>query len=360
MRKGVCSLVGAAIFMVSACFLSEAHDDKRTRMSHSCCNMFEGSWVYDDSYPLYNSAACPFIRDDFNCVKYGRTNLQYLKYRWQPNDCDLPRFDGRDFLRRFKGKTIMFIGDSISLNFYESLKCLLNAAVSGESKSKVETRKTHHNYLKDYGVEVKMFHTNFLVDIERKDIGRVLKLHSLKNGDVWKQADVLIFNTWQWWGRRGQGQPWDYIEHDGKVVKDMNRVAAFSAALDTWAKWVETEVNHTKTHVIYQGVTPSHYKGAEWGEPGVRNCLKETRPIKGSTYAVGLPVGEKIVKQAQNRMTKPFYLLDITRLSELRKDGHPAIYSGLNTMDCTHWCLAGVPDTWAQILYAHLVSGIGN
>nr|GMD59593.1 protein trichome birefringence-like 41 [Ipomoea batatas] len=348
MRKGVCNLVGAAIFMVSACFLSEAHDDKRTRMRESYCNMFEGSWVYDDSYPLYNSAACPFIRDDFNCVKYGRTNLQYLKYRWQPNDCDLPRFDGRDFLRRFKGKTIMFIGDSISLNFYESLKCLLNAAVSGESKSK------------DYGVEVKMFHTNFLVDIERKDIGRVLKLHSLKNGDVWKQADVLIFNTWQWWGRRGQGQPWDYIEHDGKVVKDMNRVAAFSAALDTWAKWVETEVNHTKTHVIYQGVTPSHYKGAEWGEPGVRNCLKETRPIKGSTYAVGLPVGEKIVKQAQNRMTKPFYLLDITRLSELRKDGHPAIYSGLNTMDCTHWCLAGVPDTWAQILYAHLVSGIGN
>lgn len=97
-------------------------------------------------------------------------------------------------------------------------------------------------------------------------------------------------------------------------------------------------------------------RGAEWGEPGVKNCLNETRPVMGSTYAVGLPVPSEIVKQAQSRMTKPFYLLDITRLSQFRKDGHPAIYSGLNRMDCTHWCLAGVPDTWSQILYAHLIS----
>ncbi|KAL0007085.1 hypothetical protein SO802_008587 [Lithocarpus litseifolius] len=38
-------------------------------------------------------------------------------------------FDGQDFLQRLKGKKIMFIGDSISLNQRESLLCLLHAAV---------------------------------------------------------------------------------------------------------------------------------------------------------------------------------------------------------------------------------------
>ena len=38
------------------------------------------------------------------------------------------RFDGQEFLRRWKGKKILFVGDSISLNQWESLACMLHAA----------------------------------------------------------------------------------------------------------------------------------------------------------------------------------------------------------------------------------------
>ncbi|GAB2284317.1 Protein trichome birefringence-like 42 [Dionaea muscipula] len=97
--------------------------------------------------------------------------------------------------------------------------------------------------------------------------------------------------------------------------------------------------------------------GSEWGEPKARNCNGQTKPVEGSIYPGGTNQGEEIVKSVVTRMKKPVYLLDITLLTQLRKDGHPSIYAGGGSkfVDCSHWCLAGVPDTWNQLLYTALV-----
>lgn len=39
------------------------------------------------------------------------------------------RFDGEDFLIKFKGKQIMFVGDSVSANQWQSFICMLHFAV---------------------------------------------------------------------------------------------------------------------------------------------------------------------------------------------------------------------------------------
>ncbi|KAE8714853.1 Protein trichome birefringence-like 39 [Hibiscus syriacus] len=322
------------------------------------CNMYQGKWVYDDSFPLYNSSACPFIRKEFDCIKYGRPDHLYLKYRWQPSNCRLPRFDGESFLKRFNGKKIMFIGDSLSLNIWQSLICMLHAAVPNSNiiRQELNNNTISSVEFQDYDVSVLLFHSLYLVDVDEEKIGRVLNLNSMKNGNLWKNNDVLVFNTWLWWYRRGPKQQWDYIKVEGKIVKDMDRMTAFRTALTTWAKWVDSDVETDKTKVIFQGISPSHYHGSDWGEPGVNNCMKEMKPFNGTVYPVGLPEAAYAVKGVISGIKKPVHLLDITALSQLRKDAHPSFYNAFRGMDCTHWCVAGLTDTWNELLYLALLS----
>lgn len=68
-------------------------NSSRKMWRENSCNMYRGSWVHDMSYPLYDSSACHFIRKEFDCLMYGRPDHLYLQYRWQPNDCNLPRYN---------------------------------------------------------------------------------------------------------------------------------------------------------------------------------------------------------------------------------------------------------------------------
>lgn len=96
--------------------------------------------------------------------------------------------------------------------------------------------------------------------------------------------------------------------------------------------------------------------GAQWHEPAVTNCANEKTPIGGSSSSQGLPKAQYVLESAFQKVTKPAHLFNITALSALRKDGHPSSHNGFHGMDCTHWCVAGVPDTWNSILYASIMN----
>ncbi|KAI3988989.1 hypothetical protein MKX01_016560 [Papaver californicum] len=282
------------------------------------CDLFQGSSVYDESYPIYDSSKCPFVGQGFDCQGNGRPDNAYLKYRWSLSGCEMPRFDGQDFLKRFKWKSIMFVGDSLSHNQWRSFSCMLHAAVPN-MKNTESAQRGGISYL------------NFTID-------------TISSGDAWKNADVVIFNTWHWWSHTGRLQPWDKIQEGNMTYKDLNRVVAFGKGSTTWSKWVDENINHQTT--------------GEWGSPRRRTtCKHQTTPIAGSVYPRGQISGQPVVQKVLTKMNSPVYLLDVTLLSQLRKDGHPSYYTNKEHkgLDCSHWCNAGVPDTWNHLFYASVL-----
>ena len=82
----------------------------------------------------------------------------------------------------------------------------------------------------------------------------------------------------------------------------------------------------------------------------------------------------KIIQDILQELKIDVTFLNITQMSEYRKDAHTSVYGERRGIlltkeqradpktfaDCMHWCLPGVPDTWNEILYAHLLQNHRN
>nr|GEW86147.1 protein trichome birefringence-like 19 [Tanacetum cinerariifolium] len=94
--------------------------------NHHKCDVFSGEWVPNPDAPYYDNMTCWAIHEHQNCQKYGRPDSDFMKWRWQPDGCDLPIFNPYQFLELVRDKSLAFVGDSVGRNQMQSLICMLS------------------------------------------------------------------------------------------------------------------------------------------------------------------------------------------------------------------------------------------
>ncbi|KAF6134624.1 hypothetical protein GIB67_022911, partial [Kingdonia uniflora] len=181
-----------------------------------------------------------------------------------------------------------------------------------------------------------------------------------KSSSTYQNADILVFNTGHWWTHEKTSRGQDYYQEGNYVYNKLDVTEAYTKALQTWAQWVDTNIDSTRTRVFFRGYSASHFRGGQWNSGG--NCDGETQPITNDTYLTKYPTMMGILESVIREMRTPVFYLNITKMTDYRKDGHPSIYTRPQTtrlpgmsQDCSHWCLPGVPDAWNELLYAALL-----
>ncbi|XP_059631660.1 protein trichome berefringence-like 7 [Cornus florida] len=333
--------------------------------SNGECDLFDGRWVADENYPLYNASGCPFVEQGFDCSANRRRDTGYLKWRWKPKNCELLRFDVRAILEMLRGKRVVFVGDSLSRTQWESMICLLMTGVE-DKRSVYEVngnRITKH--IRFLGVRFSSF--DFTVEFYRsvflvlpgsvpkhapKRVKSTVKLDKMDDmSKEWIDSDILIFNSAHWWNPAKLFEMGCYFQVGGRMKLGMSITAAFRTALDTWASWVENMVDSNRTHVFFRTFEASHWSG------GTRqNCKVTRQPLSKTRGRDRNPFSDIIMKVVKN-MTKPVTVLHVTPMGAFRSDAHVGTWGDNPSVpDCSHWCLPGVPDTWNEVIFSHLLT----
>ncbi|RCV43195.1 hypothetical protein SETIT_9G275700v2 [Setaria italica] len=245
------------------------------------CDIFRGDWVPDPDAPYYTNDTCSVIHEHYNCMRYGKPDLGFVKWRWRPDGCDLPRFNPWRFLDMMKGKSIAFVGDSLARNHKDSLICLLTRAA--EPTPSWPSSKHTVYYYGEYNFTVANFWAPYLVRHEQIDEDGpahtgLWNLFLDEPDAVWAahvaEFDYAVVSASSWFYR-----PSMLYEAGGLVgchycllpnVTDLTPRYALRMATRAALRALSGADGRFRGTAVLRTVDPSQYEGGEWNRRELR------------------------------------------------------------------------------------------
>lgn len=314
------------------------NEDQQTALCQIGQEYTKGKWIFDESvtsYPYVNgeddyewSPRCTEIEQEYNV---NGIVPSFLKYRWDPDSCNLARFDRDNFCKLLDGKKIGIIGDSMQQQLAHSFIGLQLGTIAKQGYLVPPSYSTLYVPLcprTQYDVTLLFLRHNKFEGTEED--------RSALSG-LARSSDYLIMN----WGVHYQ--PWpqmvnatqnfiEVLEHDWKLPqKKPERLF-----------WRSTVVAHA-------------------------DCANATGPVDMPHALHGNPFynTDEIMLQSQ-QIVEPMLrlspLLNVTFLNIgeftlMRPDGHRVVGHRGNE-DCLHYCEPGPTDSWVELFYHHIVMGL--
>ncbi|XP_077223148.1 protein trichome birefringence-like 19 [Tasmannia lanceolata] len=338
------------------------------------CDIFSGEWVPNPEAPYYTNVTCWAIHEHQNCMKYGRPDTEFMKWRWKPDECELPLFNPAQFLEIVRGKSMAFVGDSVGRNQIQSLICLLSKVAYPVDVSYTPEEKFKRWLYTDYNFTLASFWSPYLVRNKEADpngptLTGLFNLYLDEFDEDWttqiSEFDYVIVSAGHWFFRpsmmyeSGQVVGCNYCLE--KNVTDLTMYYAYRKAFRTAFRAINGLENF-KGMVFLRTFAPSHFENGIWNKGG--NCVRRRPFMSNETQLEGFNMELYMTQMEEFRAAEregrkrglKFRLLDTTKAMWLRPDGHPSRYGHWPNEnvtlynDCVHWCLPGPIDSWNDFL----------
>lgn len=316
------------------------------------CDVTKGDWQLRNGSSPFDGHACALklFGGEWGCrnKQHGR---DFWAWDWVPTQCTLPRLTKEALTEQFGGQQVLLAGDSLVRNLFYTLACAVQASFGG---SAVELQFGSPDD-SESGARLKVLSVKEIgLRVEYRSAPYLVQPHgNLTTADkaCFKDVDsfgIVLLNVGHWLS---------HLQQEPSVALASNRTAALQQIMSTVGK----RLRAYKGRVFWLTYPPVHFSGSNW-QSGKCNynypVNSASDPIATSDTAVMelRPVELRLVQLNKWRA------LDITGLSAVRPDAHPGhavfqYHPKSRVMDCSHWCLGGVPNAWLQVWLHQLANG---
>jgi hypothetical protein len=109
-------------------------------------------------------------------------------------------------MERMRGKRLMFVGDSLNRNQWESLVCMVQSVLSKGRTKLVKRGNFIVFHAKEYRATLEFYWAPFLVESNSDNpnfhtiVERIISPEKIEgHAQHWRGVDYLLFNTYIWW-----------------------------------------------------------------------------------------------------------------------------------------------------------------